>query len=43
VHDLRHPNAAFLSGTRAPLVERNPVLFWKSVGRRCWRSSCSRC
>ncbi len=34
VYDLRHPNAAFLSSTRAPLVDRHPVLFWKlmSVG-----------
>lgn len=29
VYDLRHPNAAFLSRTRAPLVDRHPVLFWK--------------
>ncbi|MEO8805296.1 MAG: bifunctional protein-serine/threonine kinase/phosphatase [Burkholderiaceae bacterium] len=31
VHDLRHPNQAFLSKTRPPLVERHPVLFWKLV------------
>ena len=31
VHDLRHPNLAFLSRTRPPLVERHPVLFWKFV------------
>src|SRR5690349_24868533 len=29
VRDLRHPNAALLRPT--PLVERNPVLFWKGV------------
>ena len=29
VYDLRHPNAALLRPT--PLVERNPVLFWKGV------------
>jgi hypothetical protein len=29
--DLRHPNKAFLNKTRVPLMERNPVLFWKSV------------
>ncbi len=29
VYDLRHPNATFLSSTRAPLVDRHPVLFWK--------------
>ncbi len=29
VYDLRHPNAALLRPT--PLVERNPVLFWRAV------------
>jgi serine/threonine protein phosphatase PrpC/ribosomal protein L39E/predicted Ser/Thr protein kinase len=29
--DLRHPNKAFLNKTRPPLLERNPVAFWKSV------------
>ncbi|NOQ94716.1 MAG: protein kinase [Methylophaga sp.] len=29
--DLRQPNKAFLSKTAPPLMERNPVLFWKSV------------
>lgn len=29
--DLRHPNKEFLNKTRPPLMERNPVLFWKSV------------
>ncbi|KAF0205854.1 MAG: dual serine/threonine-protein [Gallionellaceae bacterium] len=31
LYDLRHPNKAFLNKTRAPLLERNPVLFWKGV------------
>lgn len=31
IYDLRHPNQAFLNKTRAPLMDRNPVLFWKSV------------
>jgi serine/threonine protein phosphatase PrpC len=31
VYDLRHPNRAFLRKTRAPLVERHPVRFWKGV------------
>jgi len=31
IFDLRHPNQAFLSKTRSPLLERNPVLFWKGV------------
>ncbi len=30
-YDLRHPNKAFLARTRPPLIERDPVLFWKSV------------
>ena len=29
--DLRHPNKSFLSKTRPPLIERNPVIFWKSI------------
>jgi serine/threonine protein kinase len=31
VHDLRHPNKAFLSKARPPLLDRHPVLFWKSA------------
>lgn len=31
VFDLRYPNKQFLSKTRPPLIERNPVIFWKSV------------
>ncbi len=31
LYDLRHPNKAFLNKTLPPLLERNPVLFWKSV------------
>ncbi|MFA6901840.1 MAG: bifunctional protein-serine/threonine kinase/phosphatase [Gallionellaceae bacterium] len=29
--DLRHPNQTFLKKTRQPLLERNPVAFWKGV------------
>ena len=29
--DLRHPNKEFINKTRPPLMERNPVVFWKSV------------
>jgi serine/threonine protein kinase/serine/threonine protein phosphatase PrpC len=29
--DLRHPNQAFLSKNRAPLLERNPLAFWKGL------------
>jgi serine/threonine protein phosphatase PrpC len=31
IFDLRQPNAAFLSKTRPPLIERNPLLFWKGL------------
>ncbi|MDH5632234.1 MAG: bifunctional protein-serine/threonine kinase/phosphatase [Gammaproteobacteria bacterium] len=31
VHDLRHPNPRYLRQERAPLLERNPVLFWQGV------------
>jgi serine/threonine protein kinase len=31
LYDLRHPNQAFLDKTRPPLLERNPVAFWKGV------------
>ena len=31
VFDLHHPNAEFLNKTRPPLIDRNPVIFWKSV------------
>ena len=31
VFDLHHPNAEFLNKTRPPLIDRNPVIFWKIV------------
>lgn len=31
IYDLRHPNPVFISSGRAPLLERNPVFFWKGV------------
>ncbi|MGO9356238.1 MAG: protein kinase domain-containing protein [Xanthobacteraceae bacterium] len=31
VHDLHHPNAALLDAAPAPLIERNPLLFWKAL------------
>jgi len=31
IYDLRHPNETFLRQDRAPLLERKPVLFWKSL------------
>ncbi|MDX5152363.1 MAG: bifunctional protein-serine/threonine kinase/phosphatase [Acidiferrobacterales bacterium] len=31
IFDLRHPNEAFLRKGRQPLIERNPLVFWKSV------------
>ena len=29
--DLRHPNANYLGAASTPLIERNPLLFWKST------------
>ncbi len=29
--DLRHPNKQFINMTRPPLLERDPVIFWKGV------------
>ena len=31
VYDLRHPTEDYLSRKRAPLLERNPVAFWRGV------------
>jgi len=31
VYDLRSPNKEFLSKTRPPLLERNPVAFWQGI------------
>jgi len=31
VYDLHHPNQALFRKEQAPLVERNPILFWKSL------------
>jgi len=31
IFDLRHPNNKFLISSSAPLLERNPLLFWKSL------------
>ncbi len=31
LYDLRHPNAAFVNRTRAPLIERHPVVLWKGI------------
>jgi serine/threonine protein phosphatase PrpC len=31
VHELRHPSRAHLNAPPTPLIERNPLLFWKCV------------
>ena len=31
IHDLHHPNKAFISRTSRPLIERDPVMFWQGV------------
>ena len=31
LHDLRNPNPDFMRQARAPLIERNPLKFWKGL------------
>ncbi len=31
LHDLREPNGAFLKEDPAPLIERNPMVFWQAL------------
>jgi len=31
IYDLHHPNTEFLNKTKPPLIERNPLIFWKSA------------
>jgi serine/threonine protein phosphatase PrpC len=31
IHDLRHPNPAFANSAPRPLLERNPVAFWRGL------------
>jgi serine/threonine protein phosphatase PrpC len=31
VYDLRHPSEKFLKAASLPLIERNPLLFWKTL------------
>ena len=31
LYDLRHPNRRLVDANRAPLMERNPLLFWKAL------------
>ena len=31
IHDLAYPNPVFASRTSEPLMERNPLLLWKSI------------
>lgn len=31
LHDLQHPNPHFLNTAAIPLMERNPLLFWRSI------------
>ncbi|MFA5455905.1 MAG: bifunctional protein-serine/threonine kinase/phosphatase [Sulfurimonas sp.] len=31
LYDLRHPNREFLKKSRPPLIERHPVVIWKSI------------
>jgi serine/threonine protein kinase len=31
IHDLYHPRREFVNAVRPPLIERDPVVFWKGV------------
>jgi hypothetical protein len=31
IFDLRHPNTKYLATSSTPLIERNPLLFWKCM------------
>jgi len=31
LHDLKHPNPHFLNTIATPLIERNPILVWRSI------------
>lgn len=31
IHDLKHPNPRFLSEQPAPIIEKNPLLFWQAM------------
>lgn len=31
LYDLRHPNPAYLKRPRPPLIERDPLMFWKAL------------
>ncbi|HEY9190619.1 MAG TPA: protein kinase [Sulfurovum sp.] len=31
LYDLRHPNQAYINKSKPPLLERNPLLLWKTV------------
>ena len=31
IYDLHHPNKAYLSKTKPPLMDRNPVAFWQGI------------
>ncbi len=31
IYDLHHPNKKYLNKKRAPIIERNPIIFWQSI------------
>lgn len=31
IYDLRHPNKAYTAKTKPPLIQRDPIMFWKVV------------
>ena len=31
IHDLTHPNTEFMADSRRPLLEKNPIAFWRGL------------
>jgi len=31
IHDLETPNPEYLDAKHLPIIERNPILFWKTL------------
>lgn len=31
IYDLRHPNQSYLNKQKPPLIDRNPLIFWKTI------------
>lgn len=31
IHDLKHPSSSYVSRTKPPLIQRDPVMFWQGI------------